>query len=477
MGKHGKDSYLSSIEDSDRSPMEAISKLHRRGSELHRLICKDSVIFRSSDLNSDPSITRISSSDLEKISVRFLRDTIENRVLSNKEEESSLSEAKWLEHDESLAVWVKTPAGFSSSYWHCSVYIKCLSLFRFVAVGRKLVVVCTLGTCTLIMNILLGGFIVAQNDIEPFMIWGYYISPGMYGQNALVINEFLDKRWSAGYYGVPRLFNYGIGIHLLQSEDPKNMPKICQINPKDNHISFQGGKISNMVKNEDSGSPSWSASLFMQTIEDVARAVAAAAAAATTVRSPRPYVVFSSKDDNGNSPLHKLQHQVSRVLKGFSQPPEVKSGTYNPEVLTSQKRLWASVQLQSLLAYFEWKAYKKLCNLSSNLLITSNAFDSCDHRPLKEPSRLFESMVVVGLHPNCDIQALQKQYFWRKSEGSGKFRSALSGQHQSRVEPNLEPQVLLKYKDLLSFCFPGGVEVHAIEKTSSMNQLNEILLG
>lgn len=36
-----------------------------------------------------------------------------------------------------------------------------------------------------------------------------------------------------------RLFNYGIGIHLLQSEDPNNMPKINIINPKDNHISFQ----------------------------------------------------------------------------------------------------------------------------------------------------------------------------------------------------------------------------------------------
>ncbi|KAA8535526.1 hypothetical protein F0562_030529 [Nyssa sinensis] len=77
-------------------------------------------------------------------------------------------------------------------------------------------------------------------------------------------------------------------------------------------------------------------------------------------------------------------------------------------------------------------------------------------------------MVVVGLHPNCDIQALQKQYFGRKSEGSGKFRSGLSGQHQSRIEPNLEPQVWfvyppekplpLKYKDLLSFYFPGGVK-------------------
>ncbi|XP_065017006.1 glyoxylase I 4-like [Musa acuminata AAA Group] len=35
------------------------------------------------------------------------------------------------------------------------------------------------------------------------------------------------------------LFNYGIGIHLLQSEDPENMPKKREINPKDNHISFQ----------------------------------------------------------------------------------------------------------------------------------------------------------------------------------------------------------------------------------------------
>ncbi|XP_004287346.1 PREDICTED: metallothiol transferase FosB-like isoform 1 [Fragaria vesca subsp. vesca] len=35
------------------------------------------------------------------------------------------------------------------------------------------------------------------------------------------------------------LFNYGIGIHLLQAEDPETLPKISHINPKDNHISFQ----------------------------------------------------------------------------------------------------------------------------------------------------------------------------------------------------------------------------------------------
>ncbi|GAB4838027.1 hypothetical protein Ancab_027554 [Ancistrocladus abbreviatus] len=217
-----------------------------------------------------------------------------------------------------------------------------------------------------------------------------------------------------------------------------------------------------MAKNEESGSPGWSASFFMQTTEDVAKALAAAAAAATATAtgpcSPRPSIVFPSKDDDSNSQLQKLRHRVLRVIKGFSQPVETRSITYNPEVLTSQKRQWASFQLQSL-----------------------------DHRSFKEPSRLFESMVVVGLHPNSDIQALRRQFFLRKSEGLGKFRSSFSGQHHSRVEPNLEPQILfayppakqlpLQYKDLLSFCFPGGIEVNAVERTPSMSELNEILLG
>ncbi|KAL6336669.1 hypothetical protein AAG906_035983 [Vitis piasezkii] len=73
-----------------------------------------------------------------------------------------------------------------------------LSLFRFIAaVGRTQVVASTLGTFTLLMVFVLGGFIISKNDIEPFMIWGYYISPMMYGQNAIVMNEFLDKRWAA----------------------------------------------------------------------------------------------------------------------------------------------------------------------------------------------------------------------------------------------------------------------------------------
>lgn len=72
-----------------------------------------------------------------------------------------------------------------------------LALFRFIAaVGRTQVVANTLGTFTLLLVFVLGGFIVAKDDIEPWMIWGYYSSPMMYGQNAIVMNEFLDERWS-----------------------------------------------------------------------------------------------------------------------------------------------------------------------------------------------------------------------------------------------------------------------------------------
>ncbi|KAG4387915.1 hypothetical protein GLYMA_09G068800v4 [Glycine max] len=218
---------------------------------------------------------------------------------------------------------------------------------------------------------------------------------------------------------------------------------------------FVKEQMAGVTKEEERGSPSWGASFFTQTTEDVARAVA------TAMNSQRPSVVYSLKNDHGGSQLQRLQYQVTKMIKGFSSPPEVKYTNYNPEILTTQKRQWAAnFQLQYT-----------------------------DHKSWKEPTKLFESMVVAGLHPNCDIQALQRQCFLRKSEGPGKLRSALGYQNQSRVEvePNLEPQVLfvyppekqlpLKGKDLLSFCFPGGLEVNAVERTPSMSELNEILFG
>ncbi|XP_031737941.1 pleiotropic drug resistance protein 2 isoform X2 [Cucumis sativus] len=72
-----------------------------------------------------------------------------------------------------------------------------LSLFRLMAaIGRTLVVASTLGTFALLIVLLLGGFLIDRDNVERWMIWGFYLSPMMYGQNAIVINEFLDDRWS-----------------------------------------------------------------------------------------------------------------------------------------------------------------------------------------------------------------------------------------------------------------------------------------
>ncbi|CAN6807598.1 unnamed protein product [Brassica oleracea var. botrytis] len=73
-----------------------------------------------------------------------------------------------------------------------------LSLFRFLgAVGRTEVISNSVGTFTMLIIFTLGGFIIAKDDIPPWMTWAYYISPMMYGQTAIVMNEFLDDRWGA----------------------------------------------------------------------------------------------------------------------------------------------------------------------------------------------------------------------------------------------------------------------------------------
>lgn len=72
-----------------------------------------------------------------------------------------------------------------------------LSLFRFIAsVGRTLVVANTFGSFVLLLVFVLGGFVISKDAVRPWWIWGYWASPMMYGQNAIAINEYLDKRWS-----------------------------------------------------------------------------------------------------------------------------------------------------------------------------------------------------------------------------------------------------------------------------------------
>ncbi|KAL5721281.1 Pleiotropic drug resistance protein 2 [Ranunculus cassubicifolius] len=86
---------------------------------------------------------------------------------------------------------------FRQFFAFVSIHQMALGLFRFVAsVGRINVLTSTLGTLSLLSALVLGGYVVSKDAFGSWMAWGYYISPLMYGQNAIAINEFLDERWS-----------------------------------------------------------------------------------------------------------------------------------------------------------------------------------------------------------------------------------------------------------------------------------------
>ncbi|EEF49231.1 ATP-binding cassette transporter, putative [Ricinus communis] len=70
-------------------------------------------------------------------------------------------------------------------------------LFRFIAAaGRNMIVANTFGSFALLALFALGGFILSRDNIKKWWIWGYWISPLMYGQNAIVVNEFLGNSWN-----------------------------------------------------------------------------------------------------------------------------------------------------------------------------------------------------------------------------------------------------------------------------------------
>ncbi|XP_022728526.1 pleiotropic drug resistance protein 1-like isoform X2 [Durio zibethinus] len=69
-------------------------------------------------------------------------------------------------------------------------------LFRCIAaIARNMIVANTFGTFSLLVLFALGGFVLSREDIKSWWIWGYWISPMMYGQNAMMVNEFLGNQW------------------------------------------------------------------------------------------------------------------------------------------------------------------------------------------------------------------------------------------------------------------------------------------
>nr|KYP71089.1 ABC transporter G family member 34 [Cajanus cajan] len=93
-----------------------------------------------------------------------------------------------------------------------------VSLYRLLgAVGRTNVIAGVVNGLLFQLIVVLGGFIIDKNDIKPWLKGVSYISPMMYGQNALVVNEFLDERWSKPNTD-PKIDEPTVGKALLNSK-------------------------------------------------------------------------------------------------------------------------------------------------------------------------------------------------------------------------------------------------------------------
>lgn len=88
------------------------------------------------------------------------------------------------------------------------------SLFRAIgALGRSMIVANTFGSFALLTLFALGGFVLSRNDVKGWWIWGYWSSPLMYAQNAVLVNEFLGHSWSH----IPQGKNVSLGVEAMTS--------------------------------------------------------------------------------------------------------------------------------------------------------------------------------------------------------------------------------------------------------------------
>ncbi|KAE9459463.1 hypothetical protein C3L33_08630, partial [Rhododendron williamsianum] len=87
-------------------------------------------------------------------------------------------------------------------------------LFRLIAgLGRNMIVANTFGSFALVTMVVLGGFVLSRDNIKKWWIWGYWVSPLMYGQNAISVNEFLGHSWKQ----VPSYSTESLGVLVLKS--------------------------------------------------------------------------------------------------------------------------------------------------------------------------------------------------------------------------------------------------------------------
>ncbi|KAL6208156.1 hypothetical protein ACLB2K_019107 [Fragaria x ananassa] len=87
-------------------------------------------------------------------------------------------------------------------------------LFRLIgALGRNMTVANTFGSVALLFIFVLGGFLLSREEMKNWLLWGYWLSPMMYGMNAMAVNEFFGKSWRH----VPPNSTESLGVMVLKS--------------------------------------------------------------------------------------------------------------------------------------------------------------------------------------------------------------------------------------------------------------------
>ncbi|MQM20638.1 hypothetical protein Taro_053662 [Colocasia esculenta] len=81
------------------------------------------------------------------------------------------------------------------------------------ALGRNMIVANTFGSFSILAIMVLGGFVLSREDVKKWWKWGYWISPMMYTQNAISVNEFLGRSWSE----VPAGSRDPLGVSVLKA--------------------------------------------------------------------------------------------------------------------------------------------------------------------------------------------------------------------------------------------------------------------
>ncbi|KAL6659896.1 hypothetical protein ACP70R_002018 [Stipagrostis hirtigluma subsp. patula] len=90
------------------------------------------------------------------------------------------------------------------------------SLFRFIGgAARNMIVANVFGSSMLLVVMVLGGFILERDKVKKWWIWGYWVSPMMYAQNAISVNEMLGHSWDKILYSTAS--NETLGIQVLKS--------------------------------------------------------------------------------------------------------------------------------------------------------------------------------------------------------------------------------------------------------------------